>query len=330
MSNRKRNDITGRQPTRTHKTEKQYQMRAAALVKEYESVCGCKFGEDPLKFVAWVEEELPKRWVASTWRVLRQCLRKYLEENGPQESIFALELIDSRRCKNKALAETSARKEKGLPDDEFSTLLNRLRFGKPRGKWDLFLADWLKVSALTGLRPQEWENAWIVTHADLKTLVVKNAKNTNFRSHGETRGLDISKFPEDEQQSIIDFLESFKLNLKRAGSYDQLHAACRNRLLRVNQMLWPERERNITLYSARHEFRRRAKANNFSGVEIAALMGHKTERTNEMHYGRPARNKGGSGNTPQPRESDVARVKKSEKCFKSRPVSEPDLKHHKE
>ncbi|MBD3612504.1 MAG: hypothetical protein HUJ13_08885, partial [Hydrogenovibrio crunogenus] len=75
--------------------------------------------------------------------------------------------------------------------------------------------------------------------------------------------------------------------------------ACRFLLGQINTRLEQQKiikkGQRITLYSGRHQFAANAKLAGLKPIEIAALMGHGAQDTNEKFYGRKVNGSGGFG-----------------------------------
>ena len=91
----------------------------------------------------------------------------------------------------------------------------------------------------------------------------------------------------------------------------------------ITKSLFPRRQKQPTLYTPRHEAAARWKAvyvnsattdeERLRGLAIvAALLGHATDETATIHYGRPRRGEGGSSRfpVPVPDAAEVARVRR--------------------
>ena len=70
-----------------------------------------------------------------------------------------------------------------------------------------------------------------------------------------------------------------------AVDFEYIYTSCRMRLRRVTLKLWSPKKKHPTLYSGRHQFSADMK-NTLSKKEIAALMGHGTDDTATVHYGK--------------------------------------------
>ncbi len=205
------------------------------------------------------------------------------------------------------IKQTSAKKQKKISEDDLIKLFDCLFYEKShRGKATI---QWLLAGLWTGLRPCEWEHAHLIEST--YQLKVKNAKNTQDRSHGEYRIINLVNLDKQMLAVIKIHLENVRLAkllpVKNGlTGFEQFYGQCRQRLHRANKKLWPKRKQSIPLYSARHQFAADAKYSGLSKEAIAALMGHKSTETHTLHYARKSSGKGGF--KVKADEQDVARV----------------------
>lgn len=200
-------------------------------------------------------------------------------------------------------------------------------------------AQWLVCGALTGLRPKEWLYAYYTdvheeadgTQIQGHFLKVKNCKHTNGRGNGEYRTLNLSDYSEVDLRQILEFLLLFK-NWDEAD-YDKFYQQCKDQLKKANRVLLEGRlnefviigektrrkgghiltrngteYKRIQLYTGRHKFTSEAKKL-FSLTETAALLGHASDKTAGIHYGRRSSASGGLKVSPIQAEVKTVRVK---------------------
>lgn len=200
-------------------------------------------------------------------------------------------------------ANTSAQKAKRLRASDLARLMMELEGS--RSKWAGPTLVWFMAGFLTGLRPIEWATSEIGTdERGRRVLIVHNAKATNGRSFGERRRIVIDHLEGQD-------LEAVTQQVLRATRYKELerwsefYDGCRFLLLSVVQRLWPKRTQHPTLYTPRHMFASEAKSV-FSKIEVAALMGHGSDKTAGLHYGKRRFARGGL--KVEPSDADVAAV----------------------
>ncbi|CAH7380120.1 conserved hypothetical protein [Vibrio chagasii] len=254
---------------------------------------------------------------SSTWRQYRSSLLFYAETQllegilPDQSSIDKIaDILDGSPEKKLKARKTSANKMKHITNEDLSKLLKEL--SKSRSKMSGFLSVWLYVNCLVGLRPFEWQNSEIVMRNNSKHLKVYNAKQTNGRSHGEFRYINISHLSENQQDKITTFTEAC-IEMKRTEAFNSSYENCRKLLQRTCKRIWPKRKRQITLYSTRHQFSADMKFNGKKLDEIAYLMGHFSTDTATSHYGK--RRYGKSKVTPDVPKSDLGGVSPKYKKF---------------
>lgn len=200
---------------------------------------------------------------------------------------------------------TSAKKQKHLTLKDYKILDEALKDSK--NKWSSATRIWLKSGIITGLRPIEWRQA--VYDEDENRLIIKNAKNTNGRSHGEFRSFYFDHVTPSEKNTVLQHLKiAFKLS-QTDIVWKQYYEGCSNLLKYTAGKVWPSRERHPTLYSARHQFSANMKASGCKPEEIATLMGHAVDDTALTTYGKKAN---GTRNVkPKINEEEIKRVKRT-------------------
>jgi integrase len=285
--------------TRTAGTEKEYTQRAESLLSDYEEDAGLHWRDSPLSSCEWIWlQAFERKWSRATWRKNKNALIFFMRENGPKEAVDFLAATDGSALQSRSTSSTSALKLKKLPQDDLSKIEKEANL---TSKWDELLVVWLNSSVLTGLRPSEWDKASL----DGNELTVVNAKNSNGRSYAETRRLDISKLKAREKKMIAKTISLIKSS---DYQYKEVYSAVRRRLLILTRRIWPTRKLHTTLYSGRHQFRANSVSAGFSKDEVAALMGHASNESAEVHYAHKWIGTGYQDVKPHP--DDVATVKK--------------------
>lgn len=331
--------------TRTFHTETQYTKRAEGLIAKAAKFFDLPVYElDPLllsQFIVSRRTEL----TPATYRQYKAAVLFYLDANSHlfekdilDEAVNLLNQTSQSDCARKT-NKTSQLRRKNFDIQ----LLNDLIFAisKTSSRYALVTANWLKCGALTGLRPHEWEHAEIHNIDNKTFLVVKNAKNTNGRSHGKFRHIEITAFTEGEMETLKEFLHSVSLYRDHSESgFAGLQVGCTNFLKLVNDKLArgkfvkagflkkkgsgiyrasDEIPKRITLYSVRHFFSSNAKSKMLSRKEIAALMGHKTDKTATEHYGKKMHGRGKF--KVKPITAEVAIIQEKYKNTRTKPVT---------
>ena len=266
-------------PTRIPKTEEKYLDRANGIINRYKKDSG-QTTVDIKTLVDWLVTVLQPTIVKSTWRHHRAAIAFYLEHNDHgSEAVVAVKKIDGLNCKTESV-ESSALKQKKLSNNDIESIASKLNAVK--NKWDGLILSWIEAAIVTGLRPSEWETALLKGNY----LIVQNAKNTNGRTFGVERILNLSELDEFSYEAIEKFIHKLHFAMRvNGGNFLFIYTCCRQRLRAITIKLWPPKKKHPTLYSARHQFSADMK-NILSMKEIAALMGHGTDATATEHYGK--------------------------------------------
>ena len=191
-----------------------------------------------------------------------------------------------------------------VPHKIFERTLSILRASK--SKTSHHAADLLVATAITGLRPSEWENASL----DGRTLTVQNAKHSDLRGNGEERELELLDTITVEERAAIENT----ICLIRAKTYKSVRpnlavafkSALADAIKQLEESRWFMR---LRLYDFRHQFSADAKLEWGIGTGmVAAAMGHSVEDTAVQHYGR--RKYGSGGMKVRPSDASIAKVRR--------------------
>lgn len=306
--------------TREKTTEQNYIKRYNILQRQSKKELNILLKDDIdiRQFVGWLASKRLS-YGKSTWRQYKNsCIYSIgLQEqtDAHTEALLFLSELTSNGCQTKTL-NTSGQKLKKIPIKDLDKIMNHLE--NYDGKWHIALKEWLLSGIITGLRPQEWINANFVKEEKYDTLVVKNAKNTNGRAHGETRTIVLSKLTENEKITIKNHLSRIK-TFYSIDEYNSFYDHCAFSLYYINRKLFPNRKKHITLYSTRHQFSANAKSSGFSKAEIAAMMGHANDITATKHYGKKV-----SGNEELKVSAISADIAKVKQTYIGHPAQNPN------
>lgn len=286
-------------PSRTAITELSYTRIAMRIIQRYEIEKGRQFDTPIDEFRHWLNGDFFTELDRATRRQYRAALSFYMETNYPRYKGIAAPRPYVRH--DPPLPKrTSALKKKYVDERRFASYLASIDEGD---NYNGIARVMMIAGVAFGLRPQEWFDAEIVADGDGTRLIVRNAKHTNNRGHGEQRTLWIDaavhrhslEAAAELVQLLKDlwFIESDRLRREGLDGTDefatakikekivrQAGAALRRTLIRLRM------KGAFTLYSARHQFAANAKAAGLSLVEIAALMGHASTETASTHYGK--------------------------------------------
>ncbi|WP_204316434.1 site-specific integrase [Stenotrophomonas maltophilia] len=229
----------------------------------------------------------------------------------------------------------SALKAKSFKTSELAAVLQELDkvISVGRHTWAVGLKSFLEANSLVGLRPCEWEEASIRTFEDgAAVMVVRNAKTTNDRGNGTHRTLILSDLTTQELAALHEMVELVDriqsghiLDANgKAVSFDEFLKHLRDYLRRVTRQIFPpigNRRHWPTLYSLRHQVCADAKEASRGSAEslkfVAALMGHKTDATATLHYGK--RRAGQKGLRVRPAAENIATVQRKDPLSKFSP-----------
>lgn len=300
---------------KAHKEAKEQNHKAIKAINAYKDINGKQFiGLSIYNTAIWIKQFWAINLRSKTLRQYRASFIYFCEievENNrlDKETLEKVKLIlstaksgDSKTLKLR----TSAKKQKHLRVKDLDFISQKLKDSK--NKWALPTRIWLISGIITGLRPVEWRQA--VYDEEEDKLIIKNAKNTNGRSHGEFRSIYLNHVPDKEKQIILKHSE-LALAFSNGGdeSWKTYYQGCSNLLKYTCNTIWPKRERHPTLYSARHQFSANLKASGCKPLEIAALMGHAVDDTAMTTYGKKVN--GTRGLKPKINQEELKKVKKS-------------------
>ncbi len=307
-------------------TKQSYQKSFEGLAKRFLKSTDLSMLEDTYEFLRWIDD-LKFKLSNSTRRQYRNAikygLREYNIDFDDAIPKFLVSNVTRSTVRKYHGKRTSALKSKFIRPEVLEQLIDYLDSSNSASA--LLIKNMLIASIHFGLRPIEWMDAsWTFDSGNTKGLLVKNAKHSHGRSHGEHRTIWMDSYFSPELQPILvqavksadSLIEYFKKQnkqteddfipdvdssastneaslyfLKRQVSEAIIIKARQylNQLYRKNTQFKKLSKRNrITLYSARHQFAANAKKAGLEPEDIAALMGHASIDTNQASYGRRA------------------------------------------
>lgn len=274
-------------------------------------------GLSVLATAKWAAAKWSPHLLSSTWRYYRSSLIFFAQKEFNAGRIHSNSTIDriEKILKDDSLKNskhkknTSSLKRKSISDTDLELLFKQLSVS--RSKVSGFLSVWLYANCIVGLRPCEWATSSLVDRNGI-SLKITNAKNTNGRSHGEFRYINISSFTKNQISRIVSFTEACQ-KLEEAGVFYANYESCRKLLQRTSRKLWPKRKQHVTLYTTRHQFSADLKKSGKKLEEIAYLMGHTSTDTATSHYGK--RRNGRNKVTPDVPSSDLKTITSKYKTF---------------
>ena len=321
-------------PTRTPATEAQYRRRASAICDQAARTLGYSNADyAPNKAIADVLIAQKAGMSFNTWHQKRAALlfawteqletaQDRLSAEDLRAAIATLRAEPQTGAKRRGEA-TSANKAKRVRDQDAERLLAVLDEHVGSWKWAAATAQWIRASALTGLRPSEWARAGLIHENGATILVTFNGKLGNQRANGMTRRLQFdpaNTTPEDlaAVEAHLAFLDQARLEHRLEAVQDEVKRTLR----RANEVAFPDLKaqaaagktggrKAITLYSFRHQFSADAKKAGLTQAEVGALLGHASDATAGKHYAR--RRSGSKPLKVAPIASEVATVRRRAK-----------------
>lgn len=272
-------------PTRMTSTEEGYTKRALQMSARFQREKGVPLLEASIDAVHWLIDQKPFIKQA-TWRTYKATFCYWFELHEENEALTLLASVTSDGCQNSE-GRTSSKKRKGCKPSQYEKIVEYLvaRSNKPTA---ILVLNWIQATKATGLRPGEWLGCQI----NDTELVVKNAKNSNGRTFGDYRTLDLSNLDSSIMCSIHFIMNYFEDITKE--EFESTYDRVRKYLQRINEKVFPNESKNITLYTFRHQFSANLKSSGASKKVVAAAMGHGNIDTAGTHYARRSQGDGGS------------------------------------
>ena len=288
---------------RTRSTVDKYRKEGLRLVRFYKRTTG---NDDLSGFADWLISQ-KSGWLKNTWYLYKQGALKILKDLGESRQADLLEREGSSGCRAGRL-----KIRRALPDRDLEKLQ---KAAKGPGSWNALV--WLIAGRATGLRPSEWKNAWLEDGPEGPVLIVENAKHTNGRGNGPIRHLYFRSLltrvqaDDPEASTIHSALKNHLENVQKAkekgpNGFEKYREACRMALYRLSLVAGVK---GVSLYTSRHQFAADTKRAGLSRQETAASMGHISDETAIIHYGRRVQGRPGAV-IPSPDPGEVATVRK--------------------
>lgn len=257
----------------------------------------------------WIWDEAQSgKYKASTLRQYKAAM-VYMLENKNEDANRALDILNEVTIPNRVEGKTppkrtSAKKLKHISERDLGYFVD-VWLPASKSKWAALLRLWLNASLSTGLRPSEWESARLGPNN--QELIIRNAKATNGRAHGPERTLQLTGLKPEERRDIICLVRELAKGYASKEGFEKLLKSLGNALYRESRKCWPKWKRHLSLYTTRHQFSANMKASGIGRRELAAVMGHATDKTASIHYAK--RRKGKKlENYVTPRAEEIERV----------------------
>ncbi|WP_018984015.1 site-specific integrase [Salinimonas chungwhensis] len=310
--------------TKTEKTIAEYTSRVITMAKRIN--CPHDSPQFPDELLNQLLVEKPSISKA-TWFKKKASLLYYFEQLNRLDLKEQLQGISPDGSLTKT-DRTSGQKKKSLTEVEESSIREELEtMAKDFSSWGKHLLAFTECILLTGMRPIELNSAAVYENVEefrragydpkaysgsWPMLHVHNGKQTNGRSFGEKRHLDLS-YLNKKQLLFIKIALIYAHDLKTPNGhsvdYTKFYNALRQAFARVINKLFNGRSRHISLYTYRHQCIADMKSDNsYSLQQIAAIVGHGNDLTATEHYGRK-RSGRSRGEKVKANEVDVSKVR---------------------
>ena len=297
--------VFGNQQTRTQKTENEYIKRINNLLKKVNKTIDARQvkpedkgkvqSEAVVKYFSYKSVNYAKNTLRSNKAIIQFYFdvlyrEKLIDLVHYDKVTKSLNDIYKERLKTapKKSTLTSGLKSKRIPESLVKKLEKKLL--EHNNKYSQLTLSVFIMSMEFGLRPSEWFNSEILYthyfHEEKQErfnyiLKIKNAKSTNGRSFGEFRYIGIEDDYDYKQITfILDRIQSLR---NEEIKQDVILASMRREMNLAN--IKTNDKKHITLYTARHQFSANVK-NVLSKDQVADLMGHGSNETAGIHYGK--------------------------------------------
>jgi len=266
-----------------------------------------------LNTCVWAKLHWNEKYRPATWRLWKNSLKflakiylkkEKINKNEYKKIITILDNIKGGD-KDSLPVRTSAKKMKFISIKDLKKIDNKLKDSK--NKWANPTRLWIRAGILTGLRPVEWRTINIREDKGRIDLIVKNAKHTNNRAHGEQRTINLNHLKTNEINLIKQHIKVAQQMSNEEKIWEKYYQGCSNLLRYTSKKIWPKRKKHHSLYSARHQFSANLKASGCLPVELAALMGHASDLTALTTYGRKVN--GTRGRKPEVDKNEIKNVR---------------------
>lgn len=303
--------------TTTESTVIDYLHKANELTARYRKAHGDI--TDSTKVIEWLTQMKPQI-DSSTWRYYKASLACYFDKTNQRDAATILREIQSDGCKSKLNKKnkdkkTSSNKKKSVTEREEALITEHLELTGEESFWSRPVLAFFKAALATGLRPIEWQSSQLIDAGDgTQILKVKNAKATNDRSHGEYRHLHLSDISAEDMLYIRINLQytspvhGWKSPNEKLSSFNEYYKYIRAHMYRTTKKLFPCAAKRVSIYSCRHQLIANLKKAAYTLAEIAAIVGHGTDETASVHYGRAKYGRSRKG-LPKPDPQEVLRVR---------------------
>lgn len=306
--------------TQTNKTKVEYRKRAESLIHRF--LVDPEFYEkrNAYNFLLWLL--VRKQIIATnTWKVDRAALIAYFKNDTGSplhEHLVQTDNVGGKKQNKKRLdlkSRTSEKKLKYIRHNDLVKLINSFST-KASDYWSSVAINIFAVMYSTGIRPLEITQSKFIytTSVDGKlipALKVENAKHTNGRGNGDYRTIPLDRVEGVSLENIKKIVEMSSRHMLANGKPtepEKYTKKASEAFSKHIKRVFPNRTKNITLSSTRHQFAADAKRSGMKPAEIAALLGHVCDRTAYIHYAKSTRGRK-SSRIPKPLFQETASVR---------------------
>lgn len=270
-----------------------YREIAEGLLRRYALATGQQeasvlFAPDWLQVCRWLASEVAGSVSASTWSLYRRTALHMVAAELPRHLSAARSSLPTDLAHPPSLM---ARRDRGVTLEDFSRLQQWI--ANRRLKHGVFALDWLRATILTGLRPIEWLDVSLHPYQSGWAMHVLTRKQ---RTPGElselspdlrTRTIPLLVYGQAEIDLIQSVIGHIRQNAPNEKAFKALWKSLNNNVFgRASREGGTLDNKQITLYSGRHQFKRNLEYAGVSEAEIAVLMGHSSTQP-QTHYGIP-------------------------------------------
>jgi hypothetical protein len=286
----------GRVNVASSDTYQKYLARGRGLIRTYKhehEIRASTEDIDPRSFADWLVATRQPFGKPGAWRILRQAATAviytipsvYIDEAiGTLNEHF--QVGDDKGNRGTGSRANKDWKAEFMIYDHFQCLKQKVREMEASEEC-LALRDWLDAGIYTGLRPMEWELAFIERHPDQARphgeqiwLHVVAARGEH--GHGSYRSLDISDFS-------VAALSAIERTVQRShvwtlsGQWATWQSEVSKLFCGACEELFPRKRLKYTLYSLRHQFIANMSAI-FNRERVVAMSGHDVTGAQREHY----------------------------------------------
>lgn len=216
---------------------------------------------------------------------------------------------------------TSAQKMRSVSGDVVSRIRNHLLENPTKSSLAHPTASAVTILDLSGIRPCELDDMVMITiGSDGIDLDVRTAKRTNGRGLAERRIISLRGLTELEFRLVMAW-PSHLATLTSDCSADEAIKKLAAYFKDVGRRVLGAKVRTPCFYTFRHQVSADMKSVGFVPSETGSILGHASDRTNQIHYARKVSGRGKVKVVPDAKL--VAKVRRQAKTFSDRSHPKP-------